>query len=151
MRNTSFRSSNVQNDQYSPPTDFKCHGNYTVYWKQQALFVEPSGCFNLEGALRLNKIIEDTVETCRSKQWTRLEIFKDINTLGPETAHNELKNNFFHSKKNGCELVCIVGGNLLMRETIIKICHMIHLSVCEVDTLRDASHVLHHTRQHQTD
>ena len=136
MLNKSIQPNALPENQSHLSMLFECHGNYRVYWKNNFLHVEPAGCFNLEGALRLNKVIETTVENNAPDQWIRLEIFNDINTFGPEEAHKALNNHFYHSKNHGCAAVCIVGGNILVRETIMNVCRRINLPVSIADSLQ---------------
>lgn len=102
------------------------------------LFVEPTGSFNLQGALKFNQRIESTVQTTHLRRWARVEIFNDENTLGPMDAYDNLLYNFKHSKHYGCNLAIIVGGNLLVREMILSICDAIDLKVCLKNSLEEA-------------
>lgn len=119
---------------------FVAHGEGKVYWHNNHLYVEPIGPFNLKGALFFNEQIENVVVAKPVEHWCRFEIFNSLDTLGPMEAVASLNHTFVQSKKHGCSLVCLVGGNIAMRETIKAACNAIELAVIEFDTVQNAEH-----------
>ncbi|WP_449356063.1 hypothetical protein [Alishewanella longhuensis] len=125
---------------------FAAHGDGNVYWQDNNLYVEPESLFNLEGTLHFNKKIESVVKLKPVEVWCRIEIFKNIDTLGPIDAIPGLVNNFIHSKNNGCTLVCVVCGNLVMREHIESACKIAQLDSIEFTSIIDAQNFLRSRR-----
>lgn len=117
---------------------FVGHGDGNVYWQDNILCVEPDGLFNLEGTLIFNKKIESVVKRKPVEFWCRIEIFKNVDTLGPIKAVPGLVDNFIHSKNNGCTLVCVVCGNVIIREHIKSSCKIAKLDSIEFKSIEDA-------------
>jgi hypothetical protein len=117
---------------------FEAHGDGDVYWKDNVLYVEPESVFNLEGSLVFNEKIERVITLKSVEIWIRFEVFKCFDTLGPMSAIPGLVNNLIHSKNNGCTLVCVVCGNVAMREYITSSCKTAKLDSIEFNSMEDA-------------
>jgi hypothetical protein len=117
---------------------FDEHGDYNVYWEDDALFVKPSGAFNEAGAISLNNLIVETVESHDVKNWYRFEVFQTEDTMGTPEAESHLAKSFMHSRQHGCKMVLLVGANICEKETLTKACHLVGLDIEIFEKLGEA-------------
>lgn len=114
------------------------HGDTKVYWKDNILYVEPSSAFNLEGVLEAAKKVRKLIDTRPVDRWARMIVFKDNSTLGPVSAVEPIVESFKYCADNGCQLVAIVGGNALNKESYTKIGEHVDLPIYFFKVLQEA-------------
>lgn len=117
---------------------FEGHGDVKVSWQDNVLIVNPLGAFNAQGALQINQRVETSIEQGARTTWFRIECFTDEDTLGTPDARASLVAHFVHSREHGCQLVCLSGGNICVREWFKGICVDAGVPCAEFKTLEEA-------------
>ena len=117
---------------------FEGHGDVRVNWQANVLTVNPLGAFNAQGALQINRRVESSIEQNACHSWFRFECFTDEDTLGTPDARASLVAHFVHSREHGCQLVCLCGGNICVREWFKGICVDADIPCAEFKTREDA-------------
>lgn len=117
---------------------FEKHGQFQVYWQDNALFVLPFGAFNEEGALAFNHAIHKATESRKLIGWYRFDVFQSKDTMGTPEAESHLTSSFVHSRLHGCKMVMIVGANICARASLTKACAQAGIASQCFDSLPEA-------------
>ena len=114
------------------------HGDIKIYWLENMLVVEPSSVFNIEGIMASIKTIKQLIDTRIVGKWARIIFFQNTKTLGPVGGLELIIESFQYCALNGCQLITIVGGNAINKESYIQISEHINLPVYFFDSLHEA-------------
>lgn len=90
--------------------DLSAHGDFSISWQGNILFVHASGNYNLEGAERVNLAIKESVIQKGITQWVRIDVLEE-NVLGGPDVLEEVKSGVHWGKAHGCtEVIFITDG-----------------------------------------
>ena len=114
------------------------HGNVKVYWVHNMLVIEPTSAFNIEGLVASINTLKQAIDTRIVDKWARIVFFQNTSTLGPLDGMELVIDSFQYCALNGCQLVSVVGGSVLNKESYTKIGEHVDLPVYFFDSMQEA-------------
>lgn len=114
------------------------HGQIEVYWQGKALVVIPSKVFNMQGIKDARIKVQHLIESRPHHKWARIYIFADSATAGPASGIDEIVKGLRYSMDKGCQLLAVVGGNVLNKEGITVACDTLNLPYFFFDSVDEA-------------
>lgn len=114
------------------------HGEVFAYWQANMLIIKPSLGFNLQGIEAAKKQILRLINHKPTDRWVRVYVFEDCDSLAPMEAHRAIKASIKYGVEHGCFFACLVGGNLLNRETFSTMCSELNLPFHLFNEIKDA-------------
>ena len=109
-----------------------------IYWLNNMLVVEPTSAFNIEGIVAAVNTLKQVIETRTVDKWARIIFFQNTTTLGPVDGLELVIESFQYCALNGCQLISVVGGSVLNKESYTKISEHVDLPVYFFDSMQEA-------------
>ena len=111
------------------------HGYVKVYWKGNQLIVEPESIFNVEGLIEASRVINAQVDKKPVENWIRVIHFKKNDIVGPVDGAKYIVESVQYSADNGCQRICVIGGNPLNKKGYQAVCDSVGIDVSFYESL----------------